>query len=256
MGGLYCIVFTAVLPTIDVKTRKMKWNTRRSHANALALVLLTSCCDGLTVFKATTRPQRASTQLGLFDWLSSPQQEDDLSVEAAAAFEALCREDGWLVRCQIGSEAARAVGGSGELAKGSSSTAAIDFALSFSRDAGYVPSQGSVNLIRASRFLAPKPGFWKLESDDDDGVPQTVQWRLQTSEQGMRLGDDVLVPPGPMYFNARCEWKEGRLALYDGRLTVKEDVGIDVGLFKAKGILAEFKIVGTFECVARVAAPS
>jgi hypothetical protein len=72
----------------------------------------------------------------------------------------------------------------------------------------------------------------------------------------MRLGDDVLVPPGPMYFNARCEWKEGRLALYDGRLTVKEDVGIDVGLFKAKGILAEFKIVGTFECVARVAAPS
>ena len=98
MGGLYCIVFTAVLHTIVVKTRKMKWNTRRSHANALALVLLTSCCDGLTVFKATTRPQRASTQLGLFDWLSSPQQEDDLSVEAAAAFEALCREDGWLVR--------------------------------------------------------------------------------------------------------------------------------------------------------------
>ena len=233
----------------------MLWCRRRSHARALAFVLLSSCCDGLTVIKAATRPQRASAHLGLFDWLSSPEQEDDLSVEAAAAFEALFREDGWLIRCQIGSEAARAVGGSGELARGSTSTAAIDFPMSFSRDAGFVPPQGSVNLIRASRFLAPKPGFWKLESDDDDGVPQTVQWRLH-SEQGMRLGEDVLVPPGPIYFNARCEWKEGRLTLYDGRLTVKEDVGIDVGLFKAKGILAEFKIVGTFACVRCVAAPS
>ena len=84
--------FTCCVSHDECGSGKLSWmmqsNTARSHASALALVLLTSCCDGLTVFKATTRPQRASTQLGLFDWLSSPQKEDDLSVEAAAAFDA------------------------------------------------------------------------------------------------------------------------------------------------------------------------
>ena len=48
-----------------------------------------------------------------------------------------------------------------------------------------------------------------------------------------------------------CSAPEGRpeaITLSDGRITVKEDVGADVGIFRAKGILAEFKIVGTFEC--------
>ena len=137
-----------------------------------------------------------------------------------------------------------------QLARAQSSTATLDIATAFSRDEGFDPPQGSVTLLRDSRFLASSQGFWKLESDDDDGVPQTVQWRLRTSEQGLTLGDSVLVPPGPLYFNARCSWDEvgGVLRLGDGRLTVKEDIGVDAGIFKAKGILAEFKIVGTFTC--------
>jgi len=222
----------------------------------LAAFLATT--DALVTARARC-PRAGTVQLGFFDWLTAPappyEDDDDLSPNAAAAFEAICRPDGWLVKCEIGSNIARSVGGSGELAKGSSSTAAIEFLMSFSRDRGYVPPQGPVTLLRQSRFLnTQRPGFWKLESDDDDGVPKTIQWRLQTAEEGLQLGGDVLVPPGPLFFNARCAWNSAtkQVTLSDGRLTVKEDIGINTGLFQARGILAEFKIVGTFECKAAV----
>lgn len=74
-----------------------------------------------------------------------------------------------------------------------------------------------------------------------------VQWRLQ-SAAGLELGGQVLLPPGPVYFNALCTVQPGGgVALEKGRITVKEDIGINTGLFQGRGILAEFKIVGSFE---------
>ena len=40
----------------------------------------------------------------------------------------------------------------------------------------------------------------------------------------------------------------GSLELTFGRITVKEALGADTPIFSARGILAEFKIVGVFEC--------
>ena len=37
------------------------------------------------------------------------------------------------------------------------------------------------------------------------------------------------------------------MTLGNGRITVKEEIGANVGIFNAKGILAEFKIVGVFD---------
>lgn len=196
--------------------------------------------------------------MGLFDWLSG---EDEInSPEATAAIEELCRPDGWEVKCEIGSEPARSVGGSGTLAKSSSSTAAINLRLGFGVDEGYVPPQGGVSLLAPSRFFSDESprGFWKVDDDGDDGFPRQVQWRLRTSdsEAGLVLGGDTLLPPGAVYFNAKCE-PTGRtdgpgIRLYAGRITIKEDLGLNTPIFQGRGILAEFKIVGTFECSAIV----
>ena len=87
----------------------------------------------------------------------------------------------------------------------------------------------------------------QVDADDDDGVPQQLQWRLKTCEGGLCLGDQTLVPEGPLYFNALCTTISGdeqdgdicgggdvTVELGDGRLTVKEDVGVDVGLFQVR----------------------
>ena len=74
-----------------------------------------------------------------------------------------------------------------------------------------------------------------------------VQWRLQSAE-GLTLGGQTLLPPGPIYFNALCTvLPSGGVALEKGRITVKEDIGVNAGLFQGRGILAEFKVVGSFE---------
>ena len=175
--------------------------------------------------------------------------EDELSPLAQAAVNDICRPDGWTIKCEIGSEPARRVGGSGTLAKGSSSTGNIDLKLQFSVDEGYSPPQGPVKLLRSSRFFQDV-GFWKVDADTDDGVPQQVQWRLRTSEEGITLGGQELVPKGDCYFNALCTAFDGEPAtvtLGNGRITVKEEIGANVGIFNAKGILAEFKIVGVFD---------
>ena len=43
------------------------------------------------------------------------------------------------------------------------------------------------------------------------------------------------------------------VTLERGRITVKEDIGVNTPVFNARGILAEFKIVGTFEARPRAA---
>ena len=122
----------------------------------------------------------------------------------------------------------------------------LNLRVAFSLDEGYVPPQGTVRLLKPSRYFA-ELGFWKVDADTDDGVPQALQWRLQSNEGGLVVGGQTLLPEGPVYFNAlcredsRCGWQ-----LADGRVTVKEDIGVNAGIFNARGILAEFKIVGIF----------
>ena len=202
-----------------------------------------------TSVQPTGGTRHRAVRLGLFDWLSTLDDAAS-SPQAEETIQLLCRSQGWDVRCDIGRDVARAVGGTGSLATGpdGSATCVLDLKISFSEDVGYVPPQGQARLLRASRFLADDTGFWKVEADSDDGVPQQVQWRLDVQKpDGLVLGGQTLLPPGPLYFNARCSLDAGRLSLYDGRLTVKEDIGVNAGLFQAKGILAEFKIVGTFD---------
>ena len=99
----------------------------------------------------------------------------------------------------------------------------------------------------------PVEGFFKIEADDDEGVPTYVQWRTKC------LGiESVGLPAGSLYFNAKIVRDGDRCTLEAGRLTVKEEIGVNTPLFPtARGILAEFKIVGTFEARPRaaVAAP-
>ena len=96
--------------------------------------------------------------------------------------------------------------------------------------------------------LQAEGGFWKVEADTDEGVPTYVQWRLGCAG-GLAASGQQLVPAGPLYFNAKARASDGgdRLALVDGRITIKEDVGANTPLFAGRGILAEFKVVGTFE---------
>ena len=155
----------------------------------------------------------------------------------------ICRSEGWDCRCEIGQEVAKSLGGSGALAKGpESGTAVLDLRVLFSVEEGYAPPQGPVRLARSSRYFEDT-GYWKTQADADDGMPEQLQFRLQCREPGLELGGQTLLPPGPVYFNALYDGA----GLNKGRITVKEDLGSDVGLFRAKGILAEFKIVGNFE---------
>ena len=186
----------------------------------------------------------------LFDWLRTvgPDYDaEELSPEAAAAVSDICCQEGWDLRCEIGSAVAKGLGGSGELAKGpTTGTAVLDICITFSLDEGYDPPQGPTRLRKSSRFF-DDVGFWKVDADTDDGVPQQVQWRLQSGE-GVELGGQALLPPGPVYFNALCRVQpDGSVALEKGRITVKEDIGVNTGIFQGRGILAEFKIVGSFE---------
>ena len=76
-----------------------------------------------------------------------------------------------------------------------------------------------------------------------------LQWRVAC------LGiESVGLPAGPLYFNAKIALDGDAISLTSGRLTVKEEIGVNTPLFPtARGILAEFKIVGTFEARARAA---
>ena len=114
----------------------------------------------------------------LFDWLRTvgPDFEaEDLSPEATAAVNDICSDNGWDLRCEIGSLVAKGLGGSGELASGpETSTATLDICVQFSLDEGYTPPQGPTRLRRSSRYF-DEIGFWKVDADTDDGVPQRAR---------------------------------------------------------------------------------
>lgn len=246
----------------DFRRWRDSWNLR--DAVAQQVPARPSMARGAAVGGPGLRPAASATnrrgrapRMGFFDFLNQPDDEA-LSPEAAFAIESLCRPLGWDVKCEIGSEVARSVGGSGTLAKGSSSTALLTLKLGFTVDEGYAPPQGAVAFLAPSRFFtdASPRGFWKVDDDGDDGFPRQVQWRLHTSdaEEGLVLGGDTLLPAGAVYFNAKCKTKTSQageamgITLGDGRITVKEDLGANTPLFQGRGILAEFKVCGTFEC--------
>ncbi|EOD12336.1 hypothetical protein EMIHUDRAFT_104216 [Emiliania huxleyi CCMP1516] len=195
------------------------------------------------------RPSPPRAPPARLNWLAdlfSPVAAD--SAAAELVLSELCEPE-WAIRCELGAAVASSLGGSGSLARGrtdASTDVRLDCGVRFEIDAGFDPPQGTVRLARPSRLLAAE-GFWKISETDDRDVPKAISWRLQST--GIRAGEEELVPPGPLYFNALLEGDGSTLPLQltAGRLTVKEDIGADVGIFRARGILAEFKIVGAFE---------
>ena len=91
------------------------------------------------------------------------------------------RDDGWIIRCEIGTNAARDAGGTGRLATrtDASACASVDAAVAFDAETGYEPPQGSVRLLVPSRLLSEGRSFWKLEEVDERGVPKFVKWRIE-----------------------------------------------------------------------------
>jgi len=89
-----------------------------------------------------------------------------------------------------------------------------------------------------------------VDATDESGMPTAVQWRLSCSGISAGGDEDELVPQGSLYCNALLTVRaDGGITLGDGRLTVKEELGISgaPSIVNAKGILAEFKIVGSFD---------
>ena len=203
---------------------------------------------------------RAEESGGWFSGLTDLFKDFEPSPEKAAVMAELCRPDGWDVRCEIGSGVAKSVGGSGALAKANSQDVRLELSLAldqYTEERYQDPPQGALRFLRASRFFEPESstieGFFKIEADNYEGVPTYVQWRTKC------LGiESVGLPAGSLYFNAKIVRDGDRCTLEAGRLTVKEEIGVNTPLFPtARGILAEFKIVGTFEARPRaaVAAP-
>ena len=74
----------------------------------------------------------------------NPWAEDPASPQVAATISGLCRPGGWTVRCSVGSEVARELGGTGTLSKEEATgTLGLDFAVAFSVDEGFEPPQGA-----------------------------------------------------------------------------------------------------------------
>ena len=193
---------------------------------------------------------------GLFGALAAffrPPADFELSPAAAAAVDELCREDGWDVELELGSLPARAAGGTGTLVRSSQASPTVGLAarVRLECDAGVDPPEGALRLVTPSRLLNDTRAFWRVVDDGAGGVPRAVQMKLEAGD-GIIASDVTLVPPGPVYLNARVSL-DVPLQLCDGKVTVKEDVGGSF-VFDARGILAEYKIVGTFE--AAPAAPA
>ena len=67
------------------------------------------------------------------------------------------------------------------------------------------------------------------------------------------MGDDVIVPPGPLYFNAftTAERRQRGLGRGSGRVTIREDSSMLSAFFGTRGLIEEFKTVGRFEITPR-----
>ena len=206
-------------------------------------------------------------RMGLLDDILWPR-----SPAIATAVEAICCEDGWDVRCTLGSQAARDLrsraedrsGGALPLAmlESTSSDVGLQFPVAFDLEPGRDPgsraaAQGTVRLLDSSRFLSTSvgTGTWKVTSADDDEVPTAIRWSLDCNE--VVAGGDIIVPKGPLYFNAltTAERRQRGLDIGSGRVTIREDSSLLSALFGTRGLIEEFKTVGRFEITRRQSVP-
>ena len=83
---------------------------------------------------------------------------------------------------------------------------------------------------------------------DDDEVPTSIRWCLQCSSE-VAVGGDILVPQGPVYFNAftTAERRQRGLDAGCGRVTIREDSSLLSALFGTRGLIEEFATVGRLE---------
>ena len=164
-------------------------------------MLISSATTPILLSAVVSMPRAELCMQG--SWWEQLWAEPPVSEAAAATVAGLCREQGWEVRCTLGSRVARGMGGTGTLAlqREESSTVGIDFTVAFELEEGYDPPQGIVRLLSPSKYLssstaaeesqraAPgaKPavskGFWSVDTTDDEGVPTVVVtavvWRLE-----------------------------------------------------------------------------
>ena len=218
----------------------------------------------IALCSAASPPQCHKISMSLFDnlWADSAQSPD-----VAKALDAICCEGGWDVKCTIGQTAARDLrsriedrsGGAlpSTLLDSTSSDVGIQFSVAFE-------PQGTVRLLSSSRFLSTttaddgvgvassiESGCWKVTSTDDDDVPTALRWRLECD--GIRVGGESLVPEGPVYFNALTTAERRRRGVDpgSGRVTIREDSSVLSALFGTRGLIEEFKTVGSFAITPR-----
>lgn len=139
-----------------------------------------------------------------------------------------------------------------------SSDVGLQFGVAFDLEPGLdagsrAAAQGTVRRLGSSRFLSisEATGSWRVTSSDDDEVPTAIRWSLECSE--VAVGDDVIVPPGPLYFNAltTAERRQRGLGKGSGRVAIREDSSMLSALFGTRGLIEEFKTVGRFEITPR-----
>lgn len=189
----------------------------------------------------------------LWDLLAPPDAERP-SAALLSVERSLCRRGGWDLRCEVGPEAARAVGGTGALARRRDLQGGIGLSVSLvlERDERLAVPSGAARLVRPSRFFAPV-GSWQVEAvDEATMVPSAIGLKLLCT--GLESGGEVLVEEGPVYLRASVERDaaagrvlelsgggaggEVAVRLVGGTIAVEEDIGLG---------FAEFKLVGAFE---------
>jgi len=171
-------------------------------------------------------------------------ESDEAPAELRAAADFLTAEPGFLIRMTLGSEPARGAGGSGTLARATSPTVSLTLPVSFSADAtpGLDPLQGDVAILKESKYFSTPPCFWLAEHEGGGGDPIPALWQMRVNCLGIDASGATLLPEGPTFFNARLQRSRlGEWELFGGTITVKEQVPL------CRGILAELKIVGTFD---------
>lgn len=195
--------------------------------------------------------------MGLFDilWPSSPV--------IASTVEDICRDDGWDVLCTLGVQAAQGLRSRAEdrsggplpktLRMSTSGDVNIQFAVAFALEPSLDPgsrsmAKGSVQLLSTSRFLSlsATTGTWKVTSTDDDEVPVALRWDLQSAV--IAAGGDIIIPEGPLYFNAltTAERRRRGLDVGSGRVTIREGSSL-----LTRSLIEQFKTVGRFRITPR-----
>lgn len=197
---------------------------------------------------------------GLFGGFFDMFREVEESEDKARVVKAITTPSGWDLNLEIGSQIAKQLGGTGDLAKGDMMNVNIGVAVRMAKDEGYDPPQGSV-FIESESNIFKGEGFWSILEDTDEGVPTAIQANLKCPD-GIKVSGDLVIPPGNVYVNMKIKYELPKedtpvrgldgVTFYDGRLTVKEDVKSSFMLTAYNGILAEFKIVGSVTAKARL----